>query len=262
MNSPPETLMIVCAAISADRERVLPALRHGADRGPVLHPDLEPDRAPRAGDFDRPHRHRAGQRLPAADRVPGPGAVRAARLVERLAVLAAGDGELLDHAVGQERGALRGDLDLALHRLVPALAGSLGGPPLDLQEPQDDLDDGLPGVLKNALGLGIGALRGVGGGVPGRHHHAELPAALVLLRRGPVRVQDVPLVQDGVGDAPDGVEVHGGLAPVHGSLACASAGPSGSGAVPDAGGGSSAPPAAASSAVKVASQVGRACRAL
>ena len=104
------------------------------------------------------------------------------------------------------RGGVRAHLHLALDRLVPAVA--VPGPPLDLQEPQQDPDGRLPGVLQHALGPGAAGLRGVGRGVPGRHHPAELPSALVLGGRGPVRVQDVALVQDRVRDFPNGVEVH------------------------------------------------------
>ena len=39
-------------------------------------------------------------------------------------------------------------------------AASSGAAPLHLQEPQDDVDGGLPGVLQRALGLG--KLRSVG----------------------------------------------------------------------------------------------------
>ena len=45
-------------------------------------------------------------------------------------------------------------------------------------------------------------------GVVVGHEHAELPAQLVLLRRRPVGVEHVALVQDGVGDLPGQLQAH------------------------------------------------------
>ena len=87
----------------------------------------------------------------------------------------------------------------------------LDGPGLDAQEAELEVDDGT-GALDQHLGLHERALARVvvaellGGG------NAELPADLVLGRRGPVRVQDVALVQDGVGHLAGTIEAGGGRA--------------------------------------------------
>ena len=120
---------------------------------------------------------------------------------------------------------------------------------LHLQEPDDDLQARLAGVLEDALGLRDGGLRGVGRRVRGRHEHAELPPAPVLGRGGAVRIQDVALVEDRVGDAADGVEGHGRIASP-GSAAALGSDPV------------SARPPSASRASRVESQVGRARLAL
>src|SRR5581483_10587909 len=96
----------------------------------------------------------------------------------------------------------------------------------ELQEPQPDvdprpvagLDDALrllePGLhgarYRPGLGEGAGGQRVRLGVAPG-HEDAELPADTggVLAVGRPVGIQDVPLVEDGVGDAAGGLDAHG-----------------------------------------------------
>ena len=214
---------IRCAATSAVGSASSLHRGRGLGLGQVLHPDLQPDRPPRA-------RHRGG----AHDTAPASGRRRrtATRCSagQRLAVLAARHGELPDAARAEQLGRADGELDLAFDRLVPGRHRRPGPARRasvlrrwTCRNRRMTCTLGLPGVLEHALGLGEAALRGIGGRVLGRHDHAELPPAAVLLGRGPVRVQDVALVEDGVGDAAHGVEAHARVS--HGCLACA--GPSG-----------------------------------
>ena len=180
MNSPPETLMIVCAAISADG-RSSPALRHATDRGPVLDPDWRRPRATTT-DADGPYRHRACGLAPGGEaayrgRLPF-GPPGSSVLVPRR------HGEVLRHPAGQELGAASGgDPDLALHRLVSGLAGADSVVRRwTWRNRRITWTTGCP-VCKDELGLGRASLRRIGGGVPWRHHHTELPAALVLRER-------------------------------------------------------------------------------
>ena len=213
-------------------QRIFPALRHGFGRGPVFHPDPEPDRLPRTRQRNGQHRHRARQRGPPAHRVPGlatgsgwlaasgsrsspPGTANSSTWPPSSWPSPLPLAVVVGVAVAEQVSGADRELDLAFDRLVPGRrvgARPLGASPLHLQEPQDDLNGGLAGVLEHALALGEGAFRRVGRRVPRRHDHAELPAAAVLGGRGPVRVEDVALVEDRVGHPPDGVEVHGCLA--------------------------------------------------
>ena len=62
-----------------------------------------------------------------------------------------------------------------------------------------------PGI-DDALGAQRPPLGAVELGLALRHEHAELPAQLVLAGRGAVRVEDVALVEHGIGDRPGGGE--------------------------------------------------------
>ena len=62
---------------------------------------------------------------------------------------------------------------------------------------------------QEALRREVGVLSQSGRGRPGRAEHAELPPHLVLGRRRPVGVEQIPLVEDGVSGQPGQGEGHG-----------------------------------------------------
>ncbi len=70
---------------------------------------------------------------------------------------------------------------------------------LHVQEPDQHPDHGGVLGLEQALGLGRPGLVGAALAPQPGHQHPELPAGLVLGRRGPVGIQQVALVEDGVG---------------------------------------------------------------
>ena len=81
--------------------------------------------------------------------------------------------------------------------------GALGLPALQLQEAQVHGHRRAVVVRpQQALDGEVGLLPQPGGGRAGRAEHAELPAHLVLRRGRPVGVEQVPLVEDGVGGEP------------------------------------------------------------
>ena len=121
--------------------------------------------------------------------------------------------------VGHRQQGDRGEVDLAELTLVPRpviLAGAL----LDLHEAHPHRQHRPGARIGDHLGGQPRPLRRLGDGVGRRHDDAELPANLVLGCRRPVRVEQVPLVEDGVGDgASVGEPVGHGVVGHHGSPA-------------------------------------------
>ena len=147
-NSPPEMLMITWAATSAEGRAS--SRCSGAAPGAVRFSTRTCRRtAP----------HGPGSRVERTQTAPASGSRRrtvyscAAVLIgPRFTVLAARDGELAGQALAEQLVGADADLDLAFYRLVPGRARRVG-PPLHLQEPDDDLQARLAGVLEDALGL-------------------------------------------------------------------------------------------------------------
>ena len=81
-----------------------------------------------------------------------------------------------------ELGAVHGQRRDVGPRLAGVRGGPLHGPPLDVQEPDQDLYGRVVPGLGQALGLRRRRLERVHRGVGGRHQHAELEPDLVLLR--------------------------------------------------------------------------------
>ena len=116
--------------------------------------------------------------------------------------------------------------DFLLHGLVPAqpargadgelvhgtepaaVVRFFGGAGLKLQEAQVDLQLRLRPRAQQAVGEHGRLFPGAGLRGAGRAQDAELPAGLVLLRRRPVGVQQVALVEDGVRDGAGKAQAH------------------------------------------------------
>ena len=127
---------------------------------------------------------------------PGPmtSGGRSTDVVDRLVPLDVGRPVDLEGVDGSERGPGAGE--------PPPVSRGLDRPALGLQAPDahpEDRRSASAAEVDEALGAGrppLGPVRLAEG--PGRQH-AELPAHLVLAGRRPVGVEDVPLVEDGVG---------------------------------------------------------------
>ena len=220
-NAPPVTPMTVCAGDqrrgSAGRPVRRPARRRRCGSPPVP-AAAAPATGPGSG--RAAHRDRAAQRPAAADQP-----------ADQLAVAVAHSRRVA--AVDVERRARprtgrHVEHDLPLDRLVPGRSGvpstssastgtnRVAGPPVDrarwtCRNRSSHAERACRrSRSSDALGLRARALGRVDRGVRRRHHHAELPAAAVLRRRGPVRVEHVALVEHRVGDlARTRVEIHG-----------------------------------------------------
>ncbi len=197
--------------------------------GLVVHRDTEPV---------QPAAHRlqgrgdAGPDLPAFPHEPAPD--QSVGVADLLGAPAGGGGDVPGEAAGepvQPQPLLVLDLD-GLVPAEPALGADaqlgdvdesvgpparrrvhpLGTPLLDLQEPQVEhhLGSRVDSLVEaqQALHGQVGILPGAGPAGPPRSEHAELPARPVLARRGPVRIQQVTLVEHGIGHRARQLDAH------------------------------------------------------
>jgi hypothetical protein len=187
----------------------------GAGAGvPDRHPQPEHRSVRLGGELD----HRA-QRPPAPDQSPGR---------HGLDVLAAVDLHHEVHPAGELDGREGPELPVDRDRLVPRrpdrrpgpqlghgrdaarAVRALGLPPLQLQETEVDGNPWHVAVRPHqAVDREVRLLAEPGRRGTGRAQHPELPAHLVLGGRRPVGVEQVPLVEDGVGGEPGQGERHG-----------------------------------------------------
>jgi hypothetical protein len=160
----------------------------------------------------------AGPEYPAGDGAGGVG--------QELRRLLARPGPDRDLPAFQQVGEGEAQVDLLLDRLLEAdvldpvdpQAVDVGEPAagqglldclrLHLEEAEAQLQDGVLAGFEQALGLLVERFRAAALGPALRGEDPELPAHLVLRRRGAVRVENVALVQHGVGDLAGGLEAH------------------------------------------------------
>ena len=204
-------------------QSVLPCPDRRCRRGDVLQLDPQPQRLVRPGHSLSVQPHPRGQRLPLTDETAGP----AGQLRDGHAAV---NGELDVAVTLEQRGHDGCHLLLVLNSFVegrvlspryrqrmhvaPFAAGlSLDEAPLHLQEPDSHVDLSVVSAIEQALGLRPAGLCRVHRRPAGRHQDAELEPHLILLGSLVIRVQQIALVQDRVGDLPGVLEIprrHGG----------------------------------------------------
>src|SRR5947208_11162093 len=89
-----------------------------------------------------------------------------------------------------------------------AIGGFFNASCLLLKESHFQTEHGSLASLYQALGLRAPRVRSVLLAVSTGDKHAKLPAHLIFSRRAPVRIQQITLVQHGIGNFLDQVELH------------------------------------------------------